>query len=142
MELEKLLTQTEAAIRERIGSVHFQPCKVSIWIKFVRRVPMDGAYVEEPAGPVHKLLVPIETEQELIATVAENMVLAVFGGDLQVGERMPNLIVKLFDRKAFIPLPGNPPVEQPDQVYLKATVYRYEPSLWDQFFKRKPGGDD
>ncbi|HEY3368633.1 MAG TPA: hypothetical protein VGK74_26545 [Symbiobacteriaceae bacterium] len=142
MELEKLTAQTEAAIRERLDLPRFDAGKVSVWIKFVRHVRSDGSLMEEPVGPVQKMVLYIASYDDLVRTVAENMILTVYGSDLQIVPHLPNLIVKLFDRKVFVPVAGAPPLDQPDQIFLKATVYRYEPSLWDQLFKRKAAQTD
>jgi hypothetical protein len=136
-ELENLVKRVALAIRERINPPDFHPCKVSVWIKLVRLVTVDGTHMEETVGNVHKVLFDVISPDELIAEVADNLVLAAFGGDVQIFKEMPNLIVKLFESKAYIALPGAPPIDQAGQVFLKATVYRWEPSLWDQLFKRK-----
>jgi hypothetical protein len=140
-ELEKLAAQVAKAIHEYVSPPEFHPGKVSVWIKLVRPQLMDGAHVEETLGSVHKVIFDAISLDELIREVADNLVLAAFGGDVQIVTAMPNLIVKLFETKGYVPIPGAPPIDQAGQVYLKATVYRWEPSLWDQLFKRQQPGD-
>lgn len=135
-ELEKLAARTAQAILKHVEPPEFHPCKVSIWIKLVKLVHVDGAQMEETVGSVHKLMLMSNSYADLVRELADNMVLAAFGGDVQLVKEIPNLIVKLFDHKAYVPMPGAPPLDQPGQLYLKATVYRWEPSLWDQLFKR------
>lgn len=141
MELAELLAQTQAAILGKINLPDFQPCKVSMWLKFVRIEESDGAKVEQNAGPVQKLVFTAGSPEELVHQVTENMLLTVYGAEVQIVKDLPNLIVKLFDKKAYVPVAGAPPLDQPGQIYLKATVYRFEPSLWDQLFGRAPAGE-
>jgi hypothetical protein len=136
-ELERLVVQTERVIGEHIGQPEYHPGKASVWIKLVKLVPMDHSQMEETVGSVHKVILTAGSLEELIRAVAENLVLAVYGGEVQVVTEMPNLIVRLFNRKAYVPTPGAPPLHLPGQTYLKATVYRWEPSLWEQFFPKK-----
>lgn len=96
---------------------------------------LEGSQIEEPVGNVHKLVLQVNSLDELVGELADNMVVAVYGGDIQLVKEMPNLIIKLFDQKVWIPMTGAPPIDQAGQIYLKATVYRWEPSLWDQLFK-------
>jgi hypothetical protein len=136
-ELARLVAQTESAIRERFAADEFHPGKVSVWIKLIRQVPMEQTQLEETVGSVHKVLLPASSFPELIRALSENLVVTVYGGELQIVREMPNLIIKLFDRKAVVPVPGAPPLDQAGQIFLKATVYRWEPSLWDQLFHRE-----
>jgi hypothetical protein len=140
-ELEQLVRTTAHAIREQVRPAEFHACKVSLWIKLVRPAMADGAHIEETVGNVHKVILHVNSLDDLTKEVAENMVLAAFGGDVQLVKEMPNLIVKLFDHKAYVQIPGAPPLDQTGQVFLKATVYRWEPSLWDQLFGSKKDGD-
>lgn len=138
MELEQLLSQVAEAIRSKIDLPEFHAGKFSMWLKFVRPViTEDGTRMEESVGGLQKLVFTAGSFDELLLHVAENAVLAVYGAELPVVKELPNLIVKLIDRKSFVPVPGGPPVDQAGQVFLKATVYRYEPSLWEQIFGRK-----
>lgn len=132
-ELEKLAATVEAAIKGRIRPTEFRPGKVSVWIKMVKLVGNQ----EETAGHVHKVLLTAAHDEDLIRQLAENLVVATFGADVPLVESMPNLIVKLFDTKAYVAIPGAPPIDQAGQLFLKATVYPFEPSLWDQLFGKK-----
>lgn len=135
-ELEKLVAQTDRSIREHIEQGDFHPGKVSVWIKLVKLVAVDHTHLEETVGGVHRVILTAGSFPELVRAVAENLVLTVYGGEVQIVKEMPNLIIRMFDRKAYVPTPGAPPLDQAGQVFLKATVYRWEPSLWDQLFKR------
>lgn len=137
MELEKLVAHVEEAIKARIDLPGFRPGKVSLWIKLVRFRHEDGCLLEESVGGLQKCLFTAASVDELINQVADNIVLAIFGAELQLVREMPNLIVKLFDRKAQVPMAGAMPLDQPDQIWLKATVYRYEPGLWERLFGRQ-----
>jgi len=122
----------ELAIRRRLTLPDFRPGKVSVWIKLIRYSQLDGGLVEETVGNIHKLMLAVNSSDELMQELSANMVVSVYGGEMQLVKEMPNLIVKLFDRKAYVEMPGAPPVDQAGQLVLKATVYRWEPSLWDQ----------
>lgn len=133
-ELEQLVTRVEAALRSHVKAPEFRHGKVSVWMKLVRPA---GPGQEETIGDVHKVLLTATNYDDLLSQVAENLVVAAFGGDVQLVDAMPNLIIKLFDAKAYVPIPGAPPIDQAGQVFLKATVYKWEPSLWDQIFGSK-----
>lgn len=136
-ELEQLVAQTVAAIRAQFERDEFHPGKVSVWIKLIRQVPMEQTFIEETVGSVHKVMLPAGSFSELLGALAENLVVAVYGDEVQIVREMPNLIIKLFERKAVVRVPGAPPIDQSGQIFLKATVYRWEPSLWDQLFHRE-----
>ncbi len=125
-----MILQVAAAIRSRIPLPEFHPGKLSVWLRFVRLAPGG----EVPIGPAQKLITSARDEEEFFHTIAENVLLAVYGAEIPIVHEMPNLIIKLFDRKAPIQMDGAPPLEEPDQIHLKVTVYRYEPSLWQQIF--------
>lgn len=133
-ELESLVAGVEAAIRRGTEQPDFQHGKVSLWMKLVR---LDSEGREETVGPVHKVLLTASSYDDLLRQVAENLVVATFGGDVQLVEAMPNLVLKLFEQKAYVAVPGAPPIDQAGQLLLKGTVYRSEPSLWDSWFKKK-----
>jgi len=136
MEVEQLLVRTERAISQMIARPDFTHGKISMFIKFVRFVDSDGSQMEEAVGHVNKQVLTVSSYNELLRLVAENMMLAVYGAEVQLVKEMPNLIVRLFDQRAIIPTPGAPPLDAPGQIYLKATVYRYTPSLWDSLLGR------
>lgn len=139
MELEQLLEQTAKAIERAISLPDFRPTKVSMWLKFVRLGSENGTPIEQTTGHVQKLIFVAASFPELVRQVAENLILAVYGAEVPVVREMPNLIVRLFDQKAWVQVPGAPPIDQADQIFLKATVYRYEPDLWAQLFGRSKG---
>lgn len=138
-ELETLVAKVEAAILAHLEPPEFSHGKVSVWIKLIK--PAAGQDPEETVGHVHKVLLTAVSFQDLVQQLAENLVVAIFGGDVQLAQSMPNLVVKMFESKAWIPVPGAPPVDQAGQIFLKATVYRWEPSLWDQIFGKKAHAD-
>lgn len=133
-ELERLVTKVEAALRAYLKAPDFRHGKASVWMKLVRPT---GTNQEETVGDVHKVLLTANSYDDLLSQVSENLVVAAFGGDVQLVDTMPNLIVKLFESKAYVPIPGAPPIDQAGQIFLKATVYKWEPSLWDQIFGGK-----
>ncbi|HYF78416.1 MAG TPA: hypothetical protein VD973_14865 [Symbiobacteriaceae bacterium] len=133
-ELEQLVAKVESALQAHLKTPDWKHGKVSVWMKLVR--PM-GQSQEETVGDVHKVLLTATSYDDLLSQVAENLVVAAFGGDVQLVDSMPNVIVKLFDKKAYVAVPGAPPLDQAGQIFLKATVYKWEPSLWDQIFGGK-----
>ncbi|HWI60270.1 MAG TPA: hypothetical protein VNT75_00385 [Symbiobacteriaceae bacterium] len=124
----------EAAIRAKAEKPDFAHGKVSLWVKLVR---LDAQGHEEPVGPLHKVMLTATSYDDLIRQLAENLVVATFGGDVQLVDAMPNLILKLFETKRYVAIPGAPPIDQAGQLFLKGTIYRSEPSLWDQWFGKK-----
>ncbi|MDF2627311.1 MAG: hypothetical protein K0R39_1142 [Symbiobacteriaceae bacterium] len=132
-ELEQLVAKVESALRTHLKAPDFRHGKASVWMKLVRPL---GANQEETVGDVHKVLLTATSYDDLLRQVSENLVVAAFGGDVQLVDAMPNLIVKVFESKAYVPIAGAPPIDQAGQVFLKATVYKWEPSLWDQIFGR------
>lgn len=135
-ELELMIQHAAKAVQEQVdlGRVAFHPGKVSVWLRFVRLDPGG----EREVLPAQKVVKEVRTEKELLYQVAEQVVLTVFGSELTVVSDLPNLILKLFDQKTLVHLPGAPALEQADQIFLKVTVYRYEPGLWKRLF----GGKD
>jgi len=76
----------------------------------------------------------VSTGRELLYAVAREVVLTVFGDVVQVVKDLPNLKVRLLDRRADVHLPGAPPLDQAGQIWLKVTVRRYEPGLLERLF--------
>lgn len=134
-ELQRLVAQVEQAIRAHAQPPERGHGKASVWIKLVK--PAKAPEPEETVGQVHKVMLTFTSYDDLIQEIAENLVVAVFGGDVQLVPALPNLIIKLFEHKFYVPVPGAPPIDQSGQVFLKATVYHWEPSLWDQIFGKK-----
>jgi hypothetical protein len=137
MELEALLTQTEQGIHGQIDLPEYRAGKISMWVKFVRMEQVDGTWIEQTVGPVHKLIFLAGSYGELVHQVAENVVLAVYGAEVPIVQAIPNLIVRFFTHKARVPMPGAPPLEEPGQIFAKVTVYEYAPDLWEQMFGKK-----
>lgn len=137
-ELDLMIQHAARALEAQIdwGAIDFHPGKFSIWLRFIRLT--EGG--EQEVLPAHKLVREAMTEKELRYLLAEQVVLTVFGSELTVVTDLPNLVVKLNDRKSTVHLPGAPPLEQPDQIFLKVTVYRYEPGLWARLFGSKQEG--
>lgn len=133
-ELEQLVAKVENALRTHVKRPDYWHGKASVWLKLVRPT---GQNQEETVGSVHKVLLTAASYDDLLRQVAENLVVAAFGGDVQLVDTMPNLIIKLFDSKAYVAIPGAPPIDQAGQIFLKATVYKWEPSFWDQIFGGK-----
>lgn len=137
MELEQMVSDLTRQVREQVAPPTFRPGKVSLWLKLVRLVPMDGSLVEENEGPVQKLILRAAAFDDLAQQMAENMVLYIYGAEVPLVREMPNVIMKLFDRKVRLKMAGAPPLEEPGQLFLKATVYEHSPSLWEQLFPRR-----
>lgn len=134
-ELDLMTRHVAKAIEEQIdlSAVSFQSGKVSIWLRFIR-LESGG---EQEVLPAQKVIAEVLSPRALLYKVAEQVVLSVFGSEVTVVAEVPNLIVKLFDRKAMVRVPGGPPLEQEKQIFLKVTVYRYEPGLWQRLFGAK-----
>ncbi len=128
--MDRLAAQTAAAIQTALPLPEIRPGKFSVWLKFVRLTSAG----EESIAPPTKQILTAATAAELTQQLAENALLAVFGAEVQVVQDLPNLIVKVLDRKATVPMPGAPPLDQAGQVFLKATVYEYSPGLWEKLF--------
>lgn len=142
MELERLTEEIKAKILHGVKVPEFHPGEVSLWVRFVRFRPLDGAYVEENVAHPCKHDFHANTVEEVAAAAAEQIALAVYGAEAPVLHAMPNLVVRLFAHKAIIPWPGAAPLTEPGQIWLKATANTCDRSLWDQLFgHRKPHGD-
>lgn len=129
-ELNQMVQLVAKAIRERIDLVGFQPSKYDLWLHFIRLE--DGA--EREVLPATKRVEEATTESELLYKVAEQVVLAVFGSEITVVTELPNLMVRLLDHRATVHLPGAPALDQPDQIFLKVSLSRHEPGLWQRLF--------
>lgn len=139
MELEMMALRIHRQMQESIELPNFRPGKVSLWLKYVRMKRDDGSIIEETSGSVQKQVFVAASADELMRSVAENILLFVYGAELSPVQELPNLILKLFDRKVRLHTPGAPDLGQPDQLFLKATVYEYHPGLWEQLFPRRGG---
>src|SRR5690606_13572922 len=108
--------------------VEFRPGRFSVWLRFVRS-PEPGAPPTEQVGEVQKRVDTAGSYNELIHLIAREIVLAVYGAEVQVVTEVPNLIITLLGHRHRVHMPGAPPLDEPDQIFLKVTVYRYQPSL-------------
>ena len=125
------MIQTVAkAIAGRTDLPDVRPGKHEIWLTFIRRIGPS----EERVVPGQKRVLSVSTGRELLYAVAREVVLAVFGDVVQVVKDLPNLKVRLLDRRADVHLPGAPPLDQAGQIWLKVTVRRYEPGLLERLF--------
>lgn len=120
-----------AAIVTETGIPKVRPGRHEIWLTFVRR---DGS-TEERVMPGRKVVRSVVTGHELVHAVAEAIVLTVFGELVQVVKELPNLRLRLLERRAQVHLPGAPPLEQDGQIWLKVTVRRSEPGLLERLFR-------
>lgn len=130
-ELERLIRKVAAAIVTETGIPKVRPGRHEIWLTFVRR---DGS-TEERVMPGRKVVHSVVTGHELVHAVAEAIVLTVFGELVQVVKELPNLRLRLLERRAQVHLPGAPPLEQDGQIWLKVTVRRSEPGLLERLFR-------
>jgi len=119
-----------AAIAAQIGEPVIRPGKHELWLTYVRRRP-EG---EERVLPGRKLVLTAATGKELLYAVAREVVLTVFGDLVRVVDDLPNLTVWLLDRRGEVHLPGAPPPEAAEQIWLRVTVRRFEPGLWERLF--------
>ncbi|MFZ5815576.1 MAG: hypothetical protein ACOY93_09790, partial [Bacillota bacterium] len=96
-ELDLMIQHAARALEAQIdwGAIDFHPGKFSIWLRFIRLT--EGG--EQEVLPAHKLVREAMTEKELRYLLAEQVVLTVFGSELTVVTDLPNLVVKLNDRK-------------------------------------------
>jgi|GEM_PF-1932716 len=125
------MIQTVAkAIAGRTDLPDVRPGKHEIWLTFIRRIGPS----EERVVPGQKRVLSVSTGRELLYAVAREVVLTVFGDVVQVVKDLPNLKVRLLDRRADVHLPGAPPLDQAGQIWLKVTVRRYEPGLLERLF--------
>lgn len=112
------------------------PGRVSVWLRFVQMRPMDGSLVEQTVGATSRTYMTALDAADLYDQLAAQVLLKVFGQEEQVVADLPNLIVKVLDQKGRVPMPGAAPLENPDQIWLKVTVYEFQPNLWERLFGR------
>lgn len=133
MALEKLVQALTTALHSHLperGS--FSPGRYSLWLRLVKQGELDGSLVDQPIGPASKLAITVKSRDELIEAIAENALVTIYGAEVPLVKEMPNLIVKLLEQKAKVPVSGAPPLDAEGQPFLKVTVYRFEPSLWER----------
>ena len=129
-ELNLMIQTVAKAIAGRTDLPDVRPGKHEIWLTFIRRIGPS----EERVVPGQKRVLSVSTGRELLYAVAREVVLTVFGDVVQVVKDLPNLKVRLLDRRADVHLPGAPPLDQAGQIWLKVTVRRYEPGLLERLF--------
>ncbi|MBP2018573.1 hypothetical protein J2Z79_001988 [Symbiobacterium terraclitae] len=129
-ELNLMIRTVAKAIASRIDLPEVRPGKHEIWLTFIRRTgPSD-----ERVLPGRKRVLSVTTGPELLYAVAREVVLTVFGDEVQVVKDLPNLKIRLLDHRADVHLPGAPPLDQAGQIWLRVTVRRYEPGLLERIF--------
>lgn len=139
MALEKLVQELTTALHSHFPATEplvpergFSPGRYSLWLRLVKPGELDGSIVDQPIGPASKLALTVKSRDELIEAIAENALVTIYGAEVPLVKEMPNLIVKLLEKKRRLQVPGAPPLDAKDQPFLKVTVYRFEPSLWDR----------
>lgn len=133
MALEQLVQELTTALHSHFPEHEpFSPGRYSLWLRLVKQGELDGSAVDQPIGPPSKLAVTVKSRDELLEAIAENALVAVYGAEIALVKTMPNLIVKLLDQKRRVPVTGAPPLDAKEQPFLKVTVYRFEPSLWER----------
>ncbi|MFB5082645.1 hypothetical protein [Symbiobacterium thermophilum] len=125
-----MIRRVAAVIIAETGIPKVRPGRHEIWLTFVRRTGTS----EERVMPGRRDVRSVMTGQELAHAVAESIVLTVFGGEIQVVDQLPNVKLRLLDRRADLHLPGAPPLDQDGQVWLRVTVRRSEPGLLERLF--------
>ena len=129
-ELEAVVRRVAAVIIAETGIPKVRPGRHEVWLTFVRR----SGTSEERLMPGRKDVHSVMTGQELVHAVAESIVLTVFGAEIQLVDHLPNVRLRLLDRRAELHLPGAPPLDQDGQVWLRVTVRRSEPGLLERLF--------
>jgi len=124
-----MIHQVSAAVRASTPKSEFHPGKQSLRIQFVRLTP-EG---ETSFGPAERLIVEAENEEQLYQRLGEQVVLTVFGPEVQVVSKMPNLIVDLFGKTRRVYMEGAPSLDAPGQPYLKLSIEHYAPTVWPQY---------
>lgn len=115
------------------------PGRFSVWLRFFRhQTGPDGVLMEETVGTTTRVFFTARNAPDLYEELAQNVVLKVYGEEVETTRTLPNLVLKIGLRKEKVALSGAPPLSQPDQVFLKVTVYEYQPSLWERVLGRVP----
>lgn len=136
-ELEQLVAQVEQAILAEVTGKEFRPGRVSVWTKLVRPVVHDGIPGEETVGELHKHQFVARSFPELVRSLAEQIVLTIYGAEIQIVTEIPDMVLKLYGHKTRVKSPFTPARRQADPLYLKVTVYYAPPSLWENLFHRQ-----
>lgn len=129
-DLDVMVQTVARPLADHFDQLQIPPGKFDIWLQFVR--PEEGG--DREILPAQKQRVEALSTKELLYAVALEVTLAVFGGENRVVRDLPNLAVRVLDRRAKIHLPGAPALEAPGQVILKVSVSRHQPGLWTRLF--------
>lgn len=132
MTLDQLIAHVKERLREAAPLTKV-PHRVSLFLRPIRKTP-DG---EESTGLLKRLLIRVTSAEELYEQVAENVLLYTLGDAETLFQDLPNVELRLLGERATVPLPGSPPLDRADQIWLKVTVYEYLPTLWEQMFPGK-----
>lgn len=133
MDLETLTRLVQERLQAAAPLEGAVPRRVSVFLRPIRKAS-DG---EESTGLLKRLLFTIVSPDDLYQQVAENILLYVLGEEDAIFRDLPNVELRLLGKRVSLALPGAPPPDNPDQIWLKVTVYEYTPSLWQQMFGRK-----
>jgi len=136
-ELDLVIQKVAEAIDEQVGRPACLAGKCELWLTYVKRTGGSDAAVM----PGRKLIIDAAGPTELLYAIAAEVVLSVFGDEIRVVDDLPNLLLRLLDRRGEVHLPGAPDLAQEAQIWLKVTVHRHEPGLWQRLFGRgqEPG---
>lgn len=142
LELEQMARTVAKRLHTALPDAGFSPGRFSVWLRFVRYVPAEGGgQLEETVGVTSRLFLTALSTAELYEQMAQNVILKVYGEEIQTVKDLPNLVVRVDGRRAKLPMPGAPPLDQAGQILLKVTVFRYQPGLWEQLFGRGREGE-
>lgn len=133
MDLDTLIGLVGDRLREAAPLAGAPPKRVSVFLRPIRKT----AAGEESTGLLKRMLFTITSQEDLYQQVAENILLYTLGEEDALFRDLPNVELRLLGKRVSIGLPGAPPFDQSDQIWLKVTVYEYTPSLWEQMFGRQ-----
>jgi hypothetical protein len=120
-------------IREVAGSLYRHMGRLSVWIRFIDEELYNGSPVEVTQGSTTRLIFEAHEPEELITTLAENIVLKVFGEELRLTNGVPEIALKLFEDKYYLE-PRGPYADHTTDLKLKVTVYEHRPNLFERLF--------
>lgn len=133
VDLESLTRLVQERLRVAAPLEGAVPRRVSVFLRPIRKT----AEGEESTGLLKRMLFTITSVEDLYQQVAENILLYTLGEEDAIFHDLPNVELRLLGKRASLALPGAPAPDNPDQIWLKVTVYAYTPSLWAQMFGRK-----
>lgn len=132
-ELDLLIQVVAEAIDDQVGRPECRPGKYDLWLTYIKRVGSG----ESAVLPGRRSVIDASGPTDLLYEVSAAVVLSVFGDEVQVVDELPNLQVRLLDRKGTVRLPGAPDPQQDGQIWLKVAVNRHEPGLWKRLFGKE-----